>query len=249
MAEDLGEKTEEATPKRRQDAREKGQVAKSTDLAALVLLAVAMTAIAVSMGLLLERGGAFVRATFEGATIADPTDPGDVMVLVVNGAEQAMWVAGPILGVVMLAGAIAHFMQVGPLLAPKAIQPSLSKINPISGFRRIFGLQALVKAGLDILKVIAIVAVAVATLWQYESEIAVLSQLELVPGLVEAGWIIVDFTLRLLVVLLIIGILDFIWQRAKHAKDLRMSKQEVKDDLKNADGDPEDRRHSLDPMR
>jgi flagellar biosynthetic protein FlhB len=139
----------------------------------------------------------------------------------------------------MLAGAVAHLMQVGPLLAPKAIQPSLGKINPISGFKRILGLQALVKAGLDVLKVVAITGVAVITLIQYEARIAVLSQLELVPGIIEAGWIIVDFTLRLLVVLLLIGILDFIWQKTKHAKDLRMSKQEVKDEMKNADGDPE----------
>ena len=239
MAEDLGEKTEDATPKRREDARKKGQVAKSTDLGALILLAAAMAAIAVAMGMLLERGAELIRLTLAGDHLASQVRPDEYGTVVAFAAREAALVAAPVLGAIMLAAAIAHLVQVGPLLALQAIQPSFSKLNPIAGARRLLGLQALVKAGLDVLKVTAIVGVAAVTIRQYEERIAVLAEFPLMAGLIEAGWIMADFTLRLLVVLLLIGVLDFIWQKTKHAQDLRMSKQEVKQEMKDADGDPE----------
>jgi len=239
MAEDLGEKTEDATPKKKDDARQKGQVAKSTDLGALILLATAMTTIAVAMAMLLERGGAFIRTSLDSDQLASQIDPGEFVTVITTGSREVLLAMAPVLGVIFLAGVISHLVQVGPMLAPKAIEPSLSKISPLAGFKRLFGLQSLVKAGLDILKVLAIVIVAVVTMWQYEEKIAVLSEFPLMPGIIEMGWMIADFTLRLLVVLLLIGILDFVWQKIKYANDLKMSKQEVKDEMKNADGDPE----------
>ncbi|MHC4810642.1 MAG: EscU/YscU/HrcU family type III secretion system export apparatus switch protein, partial [Planctomycetota bacterium] len=116
MAEDLGEKTEDATPKRREDARKKGQVAKSTDLGALILLASAMVAIAVAMGMLLERGAELIRVTLAGDHLADPVRGGEVGPVITFAAREAALVAAPVLGAIMLAAAIAHLVQIGPLL-------------------------------------------------------------------------------------------------------------------------------------
>lgn len=239
MAEDLGEKTEDATARKRQDSRSRGQVAKSTDLSAVVLLAAAMVTLFVAMAMLMERGGAMLRASLEGDHLSASTEVGDVTRLLAGMSREAILVVAPILGVIMLAGTIGHLVQIGPLFAPKAIEPSLSKINPLSGLKRLFSLTSLVKAGLDLVKVTAVVLVAVTAIWQYEEKIAVLSEFPLLAGLVETSWIIADVTLRLLAVLLIIGIADLVWQKIKYSKDLRMSKQEVRNEMKNADGDPQ----------
>jgi flagellar biosynthetic protein FlhB len=245
MAEDLGEKSEDATPKKRMDARNRGQVAKSTDLTAVVLLTTAMVVLAVALVKLMEHGGSMLRASLEGDHLSSATDARDVGRLLAAVSHETIWVMAPVLGTIMLAGAIGHLVQIGPLFAPKAIEPSFSKISPIAGFKRLLGLQSLVKAGLDIVKVFAVLLVAVTAIWQYEEKIAVLSEFPLLAGLVETSWMIADVTLRLLAVLLIIGIADMIWQKIKHSKDLRMSKQEVRDEMKNLDGDPEMKRRRM----
>ncbi len=244
MADDLGEKTEDATPKRKEQAREKGQVAKSTDLASVVVLVAGSLALFFffrpmlgDMKMMMER--------ILSDTFGDPTDPDSALIAMYDAGAASLRIGAPVIIIVWLAAAVSHVMQVGLMLSPKAIQPSLGKLNPLSGFKRIFGLSGVVKAGLDAVKVAAVCAVAVWTITGYKTEIATLLYLEPWAATAAIGWIMFDLAARILALLLILGIADFAYQKWKHAKDLKMSKQEVKDEMKSAEGDPEVKRRRM----
>lgn len=238
-SDDMGEKTEDATPKRRQEARDEGKVAKSTDFGAVFMLIAGMLVIFISTGMMFERGARMVRASLEGDSFAIMVDPGEIPGIIALFAREAAWAIAPVLGFIFLSAVIGQISQVGLLFAPKSIKPSLNKISPIAGVKRLFSLTSLAKAALDILKITIISIVAILTIKQYESRLLGLAELEVVPGLLSSGWIIVDFTIRVVIVLILIGVADLTFQRWKYKEDMKMTKQQVKDEFKNADGDPE----------
>jgi flagellar biosynthetic protein FlhB len=106
----------------------------------------------------------------------------------------------------------------------------------------VFGLSGLVKAILDSAKVLIVVAVAVTTILDHGREVVVLPYLTVMECLGSAGRLMLDLALRILVVLLVLGVLDFAYQRWKQSQDLKMSKQQVKDEMKQTDGDPDVKR-------
>lgn len=242
MAEDLGEKSEEATPKRRQEARESGNVARSQDFAsALLLLAMTLTLWAALMPML-DRFRIVMESILGESTPWDPAEAWDTVTFV---GAAAVGVAMPVLAVAWGAAFVAHLLQIGWLFAPKALRPQFSKLSPLSGVRRIFGLSGLVKVTLDTLKVVIIAIVSVATIWQHRDEIVVMPYLSSMQSLAKAGWLLLDLALRVLAVLLVLGFLDFFYQRWKHNQDMKMTKQQVKDELKQTEGDPDVKRRRL----
>lgn len=241
MAEDLGEKTEEATPKRRQEARDEGNVSKSQDLAAAILLVVVTAGMWAASMPMLGQGKVALEMLLDGSL-------GQTL-RVEQATEQAWFIAGvacrialPLLLIAWAGAYLSHFFQVGWLFTLKAVQPKLSKISPISGFKRIFGISALVKACLDSLKVLVVVIVATLTVMQYADRMIVLPYLSVLQCLGETGWLMLDLAARVLAVLLLLGVLDLIYQKWKHNNDMKMTKQQVKDEMKQTDGDPETRK-------
>ncbi len=245
MAEDLGERSEEATPKRRTESRSEGQVAKSQDLsAALLLIAVTLT-LAVAASWMLGESARVLARVFAGAVVSDPFDPAAAWDTFRVVGAAAVRIAAPVLLIGWAAGFVSHLGQIGWLFAPKALQPKLSKLNPISGFRRVFGLSGLVKASLDSLKVLVVVLVAVLTVRQHGDRILVLPYLSMLECVASAGSLMFDLALRILAVLLLLGLIDFAYQRWKHSQDLKMTKHQVKDEMKQTEGDPEVKRRRL----
>ncbi len=236
MAEDLGERSEQATPRRLQEAREEGRIAKSTDLAGalklaamtLVLAAIGMTT-ATGMHRLLDQALADI-----GQTEVTAVWSGSVAVLATAAAIMA-----PILGVAWLISYLSYFVQVGWLVSGKSVQPDLGRLNPVKGFQRLFSLSSLVKTLLDVGKLTLVVAVAVIIVVSFGPEIIVLPQLEPQQDLAVIGGMVFRLALAVVLVLLILGIIDFVYQRWKFQKDLRMTKQEIKEEYRQSEGDPE----------
>jgi flagellar biosynthetic protein FlhB len=245
MADDLGERTEDATPRRKQEAREEGQVARSMDLtSALLLLGAVLTLWIAGLPAL----GAFKRmleGALDGDTIASPITVDSVGMMFGYLSMPVITVVLPMLLVIWALAYVSVFWQVGWLFAPKAAKPKLSKLSPIAGFKRIFGTNALVKAGLDTFKVALVLLVAIITIGQYERTILVLAQLAMLEAVSEIGKLLLDLSIRVLAVLLFLGVLDYCYQKYKHARDLRMSKQQVKDEMKQMDGDPDVKRRRM----
>ena len=239
MAEDLGERTEEATPKKRLKAREDGNIAKSTDLASALLLLFVTLLLFVAASPSLDRLQGMVDSLLENA--GNPAHEG-AGASIITAARIGLVVLAPLVIVGWIAGYVSHFWQVGWMITAKPIEPSLEKLNPISGLKRIFGVRGLVKGGLDLGKTSIAFAVAAWVAWRMHDTLILLPQIPLQMGFVVIGKLMAELAFQIVAALLLLAILDFMFQRWKHSKDLRMSKQEVKDELKQSEGDPQAKR-------
>ncbi len=242
MADDMGEKSEDPTPKRKSSARDDGNIAKSTDLSsALMLLVGTMTLYYASLWLL-NRGQLVMAKMLAGGTLGDPVSP-DAMVADIGWiASQAGRILAPVLLVVWIGGAIGQLMQVGLLFTLKPIQPGISKLNPIKGATSIFGWTGIMKAAIDVCKMLVVLAMAVFTIQDFIERITILPYLFALDGLQAIADLVFILAIRLLAILFIMGLLDYWFQKWKHKKDLKMTKQEVKDEMKQSEGDPQVRK-------
>lgn len=241
MAEDLGEKTEQPTDRRRGEARERGQVGKSADLSAAIVLAGA-TAVTFYLGVpALEGLGRIVRYCLSAESIAFPAAGGigsitsDAALL----AWEAARITAPIMVLMVLVAYLSGYVQVGFLFSLKAIRPNLSRLNVFGGFGRLFSRRALVKGGIDLLKLCVVGAVMVAAIRSEYDELVALAALPLGAALFEAAHMVLHLALWTLAILIILAIIDWQYQRWQLNQDLRMTKHEVKDERRSSEGDPE----------
>ena len=235
-----GEKTEKATPKKREDARKKGQVLRSAEVNTAVLTASMFAAIFLFGGWM---------ATSMGELIVHSVDlmssgPTEITVHVLfTQITQAVWqmllVLAPLLGVALFMGIAVNVAQVGFLLVGAPLKPKLSKINPLSGFKRIFSVRSLVEMVKAILK---ITAVGIVVYLEYMANMPKFASM-LNLTVAQSARAIVDMAMgvafKAALVLAAIGAADFFYQWWDYEKNLRMSKEEVKQEFKQTEGDPQ----------
>ncbi len=231
------ERTEAATPRRREEARQRGQVARSVDLAAAVILLGALLGLHFFGREFI--GGMFgvLRTTLENLhTVGE--DPSDLMREYGSLALAAILGILPFVAIVLAAALAVNFAQVGFLFTLEPLEPNLERLDPISGIQRIFSLRSLMRLITGLLKLAAISGVVLWTIW---AERFVLLGLvdraftEVVQYLVEVAFVL---SIRAVLALLILGILDFAYQRFQYERDIRMSRQEIREELKRYEGDP-----------
>ena len=227
-----GEKTEKATPKRRKEARDRGQVARSTDLQGAVVLLAGIVTIGAFGPKLVERMAESMRAAIAQMSSPDVVSRQGIGTLLSHAGEAALLAVAPIAIACALAGVAVSLGMVGFKPSGKALRPDPKRMNPWAGAKNIFGPNALVETFKSVAKVGAVAAIVA---------------IALLPRLPEFGGMVgispVDFgailasdmgslVKRAAFVYLLIGIADFAWQRRRHEKSLRMDKQEVKDEAK-----------------
>jgi flagellar biosynthetic protein FlhB len=245
MAEDLGDRTEDATPKRRSEARDEGNVAKSHDLAGALMLLAMTAALWATVMHMLAQGKSIMGEALLSDSLSRPFDLTQAGELAQQLALAGVRISAPLILIAWVAAALSHGVQIGWVFSPKAAQPSFRKLNPLKGFKRIFGLSGLVKSSLDAVKVSIVIAIAVFTIVEHASEIVVLPYLSMMQALGRVGEMMLNLAMRVLAVLLVLGILDFLYQRWKHLNDLKMTKQQVKDEMKQSEGDPDVKRRRM----
>lgn len=234
------EKTEEATPRRRSEAREKGQVAISSELIASVALSVALVSLLVSGGHTAQAFGLVVIGGID-ALGADPLgtiDVGDASALFERAAKA---VATGVLAVAVplfLVGLLVGYGQVGFQIAPKAIHWDLARLNPVKGLSRLFSARSVVRTLSAALKIVLIGAAMIIVVSRSLPDVAAMVGNDLGPNLVLMGSILVRAVIAGLVVIFALGLFDLVFQRFQHDKDLRMSRKEIKEEHRNSDGDP-----------
>lgn len=239
MPDDLGEKTEDPTAKRRSEARDKGQVAKSADLsAAALMLFVAVYLVAFGGGLA-DQLAAVVGHAFDPAGVSQGITVQSLKAASGFAFDRLVGAATPVLLFVFLVAAASQFLQVGWHLTAKPLEPKLSNLNPGKGIKKTFSRRNAIKSGVDIVKVSVVMAVTVVFLTLKVDDIAALPLLATPVAVVTAGKIIAQAAAWVLAVLLIIGVADYLFQRWQHTQELRMSKHEVKEERKGAEGDPQ----------
>ena len=237
MAEEFGEKTEAATPRRRQEAREEGRVARSADLTAASLLIGSM--------LLLKWFGpgivgalrAILAHMLSGPSLSDLSAASAARALLWAIALAARAVAPLIIGLIVIAFTV-NVLQVGFVLNPERLLPRLSAINPISNLGRIFKGPGLIKSLFSLFKLLLVGAVAYSAIHQRLGEIILVQRLTQMQIYDLGATVVFSIAMRIGVLLLVMALLDYGYQRFQHERNLRMSKQELREEMRRMEGDP-----------
>lgn len=232
-----GEKTEKATPKKREEEREKGKVAKSQDVNTAILLLSCFIILA-AFGSFMKNGMISVyRQAFTEYIHWELTVDTAVMIFTDVVLEVAIILA-PIMIVATIAGIAANVMQVGILFTTEPLKFDLQKIDPISGAKRIFSIRALVELLKSLFKIIFIGAVTFTVIWINKDQMLMLSQKSIESALGFFGQITIIMGVSATIALLFLAVFDYAYQKFDYEKNLRMSKQDIKDEHKNVEGDP-----------
>ena len=236
-----GDKTEKATPKKLDDARKEGRVARSSDLINGFMLLL--------MFFVLKLFGGIMANLFLDSFVKYYNKASDISMEVFD-VRQAVNLSNEIVLDIVIASLpvligsfvvalVGNIVQVGWKVTGKPLKPKLDRLNPIGGFKRMFSQEKVVELIKSILKVLAIALVAyneVKDRWKF---ILNLYDFEFMQAVLNIFDIVLDVGIKISVIFVIIGLADFGYQKWKHLHDLRMSKQEVKDEMKQSEGDPQ----------
>lgn len=244
MAEDLGDKTEQPTSKRRSDARGKGQVAKSADLSAASTVAAIVGAMYLFTDGLLVQATDLLRYGLGESVLGSITLNRVKYDAMING-QQVVRMVLPIMVIMAGIALMTSIAQVGWKISPEAIKPKLDKFNIIKGAKKLFGKRAAIKGGLDLLKLGVIGSVALLIIHDAYDEVIALSGLPIKEGVMVAAALALRAAIWVLVILLILGFVDFAYQRWQTSQDLKMTKHEVKDERKGSEGDLDIKRRRM----
>ncbi|MBN1982305.1 MAG: flagellar biosynthesis protein FlhB [Chitinivibrionales bacterium] len=238
MADDSSdERTEEPSSKKRHEARQKGNIAKSQEINSVVILLASL--------FLFQVMGEWLFSKLYGLTLyylrTASTVEFDAVALVSitkNSLNSYMHLFLPFGVCIMVAGIIANIVQVGFLMTHEPLVPRMEKINPLDGMKRLFSLQSIVEALKGGLKISIILIIASMTIIQEIKTITQLLNLTLAAIWATVVHLSFTITFRIILALLVLAVLDYAYQRFQHEKKLRMTKQEVKEERKQIDGDP-----------
>ena len=239
-----GEKTEPATQKKLEDARKEGKVAKSKDLTQGVDLLVLFLLIKVFISYMGDRFMNLFQATLGRMAEFMEVNQKDLSMqaisTVLNNAILEMFlIIWPFLVFGFVITFIITVYQVGWKVTGKPLEPKLSKFNPINGFKRIFSKDSLFELLKSIVKVGVIAYVAYSNIVDEADNLFILYEIELNQAIALIGNIIIEFGIEISIIFIVIGLMDYIYQKWKFGEDMKMTKQEVKDEYKNTEGDPQ----------
>ncbi|MBK1618385.1 flagellar biosynthesis protein FlhB [Lamprobacter modestohalophilus] len=241
MAEDQGndqEKTEEATPRRLEKAREEGQVARSRELSTFMLLMVGVGSFWAGGAMIYDQLGLIMEQAF----LFERREAFEVLPMLVKATdlvERSLYVMLPIFLMLTLAALVAPVLLGGWLVSAKSLQPQLSKLNPVKGIKRVLGVQALVELAKAIAKSVLVGSVAVAFLMAHRGHYMDLMDQPIQQALANTLELAVMASGLMVLALLVVILIDIPYQLWSHSKKLKMTKEEVKREHKESDGDPQ----------
>lgn len=238
MADDESDKSHEATPHRRQQAREEGNVVKSQDLGSAALLVVGLLTLwYLGNGLVM----AFGRITRDhlGGDAWVRMDVHDFLQKLVQLCGEVSWALLPILGTLVVTGVLIHLGQVGFLFLPQKLAMDFERINPLSNASRIFSTTSAIHLGFGMMKVALVSTVAAISLWGERERVMLLSDQD--AGDIAVYLFSISFwtSLKIGAALLILAVFDYGYSYWKHEQDLMMSHQELREEMKQQQGDPQ----------
>jgi flagellar biosynthesis protein FlhB len=169
------------------------------------------------------------------AETLDPSAMGGLMLKITWESVAAL---APILGLIALVAAAAHMLQFGLLFTTEPLRPKLDRLNPVAGFGRLLSRRNLTKTGMSVLKLAVVTTVAWLYLRHKLAAVAGLPLLDTFTGVALIAKLVIELAIWLLALLLVIGAVDFLYQKWQHTQDLKMTKEEVKDERRNMEGDP-----------
>ncbi|OQY10763.1 MAG: flagellar biosynthesis protein FlhB [Fusobacteriia bacterium 4572_132] len=233
-----GEKTEEATPQKKQEARKKGQVAKSTDLSQISTLLIGIVMLKGLFGFYYKTLYKYFNSIFVNL---------DVKKITVEKVDE-IWtealiviiiVITPILVSILLVGLTTNYMQVGFLFTTEPLKPSFEKINPIKGLKNLISLKKLVELLKSIIKLIIIGIYAYIVIKKNILKLLKIPYINIFESFTMVFLIAYDIAIKITMSLFIVAVVDYFYQKWEFNKSLKMSKQEIKEEFKQTEGDPQ----------
>ena len=231
------QKTEAPSPRRLSEARKKGQVPKSKDFSAAVILLAALAAIAFLKDTILFSMQRMLLEYYRTGFVVD-MPPENLPFYLIGFLIRMFLILLPVFIIILISAAAANVAQVGVLFAPPVLQPKFERLNPVEGFKKIFSLRSLFELAKNLLKITIVAWVVYLIVKARLSEMLLLyfkapaqlldqiSNLMLVAAFAGGG------------AFMVISFLDLLYQRYEHFKNMRMTKQEVRDEYKQTEGDP-----------
>jgi flagellar biosynthetic protein FlhB len=234
---DDGDRTEAPTPRRREEARERGQIARSTDLTSALLLLGGM--------LFLRWLGPSLIAWLVASmrTHLDQPDPTvalrlDWRPLAASIGLTVLYAAGPLLIASCLLSIASNLLQVGFVFTTTPLEPSLDKIDPIKGFSRVFNMRSVFMLAMSLVKLSLVGYVGYSAVMSRLPELMLAMEVDGSHLLALMAVMCYDVGVRLGLALLVLALIDYAWQRWKHERDLRMTREQVKEEMRRMEGDP-----------
>jgi len=229
---DRSDKTEKATPKKRSDLRKKGQVMQSRELPASLILLIMFLAMRIfGRSIYLGLNRLFNMFAFQNAEY-NLQEPSEVMKLVTFVMLELLKMIAPFFIIAVVIGVLGSYVQIGFLFTLEPIKPKFSHLNPLNGLKKMFSVRSLFELGKSLVKVILILWVAYSSI---RSEFTnILKLMDLGIGQIAAYTIdtILGIAIKICFYLLIIAAVDYFFQWRRYEKDIRMSKQEIKEEYK-----------------
>ncbi|MEW6733451.1 MAG: flagellar biosynthesis protein FlhB [Acidobacteriota bacterium] len=232
------ERTEKATPKRREEARKKGQIVRGAKLPAALGFLAALAVLQATGGSWLIRASNLFAATATQITANHPLTPQEVEKLFFDAVFCTALLALPTTAAALAASLAGNFLQGGFLLTPNALSPRLERFNPIANLKRIFSANALVELGKSLLELTGICLLSYGILTQAVADAPQLIGSPPAHVFVTLGSLLYKLGLRVGGILLLSAAIDYGYKWFTHERSLRMTKQELKDEFRQTEGDP-----------
>ena len=236
---DSGEKTEEPTQRKKEESRKKGQVAKSAELSSVFVILAAFVALKTSGSYMYGKLAGYMRHIFGELNVRGDFSIESIQWVILNAGIVFLETVMPVLLAVLVVSVTVSFLQVGFNFAPELIMPQFSRLNPISGFGRIFSKRSVVELLKSLLKITVVGYFIYRYLREETIRIPALMMSELESSFAVLAAIIYDLAFQIALVILVLAILDYGYQWWEHMQNLKMSKQEVKEEMKQTEGNPQ----------
>ena len=235
-----GEKTEEATPKKLEDARKEGQVAKSQELTTAVALIMLFVVIKVFVSFITDGFADSFKLVYGSIETYSKEifTTGYATAYMHEALTEVLIICLPMFTSAVVAAIVINALQVKWKPTAKPLKPKASKISPLKGFKKIFSKDKIFDLLKAIVKILLVGYMTYSTLKDEAGTINVLYDIELFTAVMLIGDIVLNMGIKISLVFLIIGIVDYIYQKMKFNREMRMTKQEIKDEFKQTEGDP-----------
>ena len=231
------EKTEVPTQRRLQEARDKGDVAKSQEVPSAAVLMAGLLTLYVMSNYMLERFYIILRH-YLGSLHSFEIVPANILLITRQGLELTAMVVVPLMAVIIVVALGSNYAQVGVLFATEKIMPNFTKIDPIKGFSNLFSKQTLAQSVKSIAKLVIIGFVAYSEVVQAMPAILPLMDQPPIDILAFMGKTAFWIFLKAALIICVLAALDYAWQRYQFLEKMKMTKQEVKEEAKQTEGDP-----------
>jgi len=236
---DTSDKTEKATPKKRQDLRKKGQVMQSRELPPNLILLIMFISMKILGKSLFEGFSAIFNIFFTQTSGYNLQEPNEIMRLVTFVTLEMAKMVAPFFIIAILVGVLGAYVQIGFLFTTEVLKPKFSNLNPINGLKKLFSARSAFELLKSILKVILVGWVAWSSI---RNEFTNMMKLMDLPVVSVAGYLAntaLNIAIKICFALLVVSAVDYFFQWRRYEKDIRMSKQEVKEEYKQMEGNPE----------